>query len=92
MTQENAWDADYNARRYETDKRDQRSRWLWTGAAYIIITALVCTTVLVIVFFSLLKEHERTERVQACIKLSEPLERQYCLIAIGEPTTSGKDN
>lgn len=30
------------------------------------------------------REHERTEQVQACVTLDEPIERQFCLIQLGD--------
>jgi hypothetical protein len=35
-------------------------------------------------------ERAETERVRACVELNEPLERQYCLLAVQGPTEDGE--
>lgn len=69
---------------------------IWRGIGAFFVTAVVVAGVLGLGWFiydsvqgtregDIRVEQERTKQVHECVQLNEPLERQYCLIAINNP-------
>lgn len=71
-------------------------RMIWEGIGMLLGAVIAVTGVLGVCWFfydsvngtregDIRIEVERTEQVKACVDLNEPLERQYCLLAINVP-------
>lgn len=79
----------------EKARIDQRAV-IWRGVGAIIFTVVLVAGALGVFWFiydsvngtregNIRLEIERTAQVKACVELDEPLERQYCLLAINNP-------
>jgi hypothetical protein len=87
----------------ESERKADRREMFWRGLGWVSGTAVVLAAAcfLIMLWMNAAKQHgidsiavekERTAQVEACTSLEEPIERQFCLIALNMEAIQKSDN
>lgn len=80
----------------EAQLSHQRKEMVWRGFGYALVGLALLATLSIVVGSilmtananrkkSMIKSVETTKQIQACTRLEQPLERQYCLMRVDSP-------